>query len=68
VYDFSESKQIDYLLGLVLVITVAIGSASGSYFVAGGHGLSDKTIKYISGAVNVFLAVLFFVSGYYTKK
>jgi uncharacterized membrane protein YfcA len=67
VYEFYESKQIDYVLGLILVVTVAIGAAAGSYFVAGGHGLSNKTIKYVSGGVNVFLAILFFASGYYTK-
>jgi uncharacterized membrane protein YfcA len=67
VYEFYKSKQIDYLLGGVLLATVVLGSYAGSLMVVGGNGLSDKTIKYVSGAVNVFLAVLFFVSGYYTK-
>jgi len=67
VYEFYKAKEIDYILGLILVVTVVIGSYLGSQMAVGSNALSDKSIKYISGAVNVFLAILFFISGYYDK-
>jgi uncharacterized membrane protein YfcA len=67
VYEFYKAKEIDYILGIVLVITVVIGSYLGSQMAVGSNALSNKAIKYISGAVNIFLAILFIVSGYYDK-
>jgi uncharacterized membrane protein YfcA len=67
VYEFYKAGEIDYLLGVTLVITVVIGSYLGSQWAVGANALSDKEIKYISGAVNIFLAILFITSAYYTK-
>ena len=67
VYEFYKAKQIDYILGFTLVVTVVLGSYWGSQWAVGANALSNKQIKYISGAVNVFLAILFFISAYYDK-
>ena len=47
VYEFYKSKQINFSLGSILLITIIIGSYLGSKFVAGNKdALSTKVVKY----------------------
>jgi len=68
VYEFYKSKQIDYYLSLILLISVTIGSYIGSRFVAGKNDketLTPRTIKYITGVVTFFVGTGFLYSAYY---
>jgi uncharacterized membrane protein YfcA len=66
VYEFYKSKQIDYYLSLILLISITIGSYVGSKFVAGEKGtLTPRTIKYFSGLVTFSVGTGLLYSAYY---
>jgi uncharacterized membrane protein YfcA len=66
VYEFYKSKQIDYYLSLILLISIAMGSYIGSHFVAGGKDtLTPRTIKYFSGLVTFSVGTGLLYSAYY---
>lgn len=66
VYEFYKTKQINYYLSLILLISISIGSYIGSSFVAGNNGtLTPRTIKVITGFVTFFVGIGFFYSAYY---
>ena len=68
VYDFYKSKQINYSLGAILLLTIILGSFIGSKFVAGEKAiLSTKAIKYITAYLSLFIGVSFLYSAYYEK-
>ena len=69
VYEFYKSKQINYSLGAILLLTIILGSFIGSKFVAGEKAvLSTKVIKYITAYLSLFIGISFLYSGYYEKN
>jgi uncharacterized membrane protein YfcA len=69
VFEFYKSKQINFSLGFILLLSIVIGSLIGSKFVAGDKNtLSTKTIKYITAYLSLFVAIVFFISAYYEKN
>jgi len=68
VFEYYKAKQINFLLGCVLYVTVVLGGWFGARFSVSSEGLTNKQIKYVSAAVNVLLAILFFNDGYHDKS
>lgn len=69
VYNFYKDKKIDYMMGIVLLISILIGSFIGSKLVVGKDSkLSVKTIKYITGYLSLVVAIVFLISAYYEKN
>ena len=69
VYEFYKSKQINFSLGAILLLTIILGSFIGSKFVAGEKAiLSTKAIKYITAYLSLFVGVSFLYSAYYEKN
>lgn len=69
VYNFYNDKKIDYVMGMVLLISILIGSFIGSKLVVGKDSkLSVKTIKYITGYLSLGVAIVFLISAYYEKN
>jgi uncharacterized membrane protein YfcA len=65
-YEFYKTKQINYSLGWILLISIIVGSYIGSKYIVGpGFKLSIKQIKYISAMVGLIMCILFFISAYY---
>jgi len=69
-FEFYKSKQINFSLGFILLITLIIGSFVGSKFVAGDNKylLTTKQIKYITAYLSLFTAILFFISAQYDNS
>ena len=69
VYDFYKSKQINFTLGTVLLLTIMSGSFIGSKFVAGDKcTLSTKMVKYITSFMGFVVGIVFLYSAYYEKN
>jgi uncharacterized membrane protein YfcA len=69
VYEFYKSKQINFSLGVILLLTIILGSFIGSKFVAGEKALlSTKLIKYITAYLSLFVGVAFLYSAYHEKN
>ena len=69
IYEFYESKSINYELGIILLFSVIIGSYFGSKIVVGsGFKLSVKQIKYITSLLGLIIFILFLISAYYEKN
>jgi uncharacterized membrane protein YfcA len=69
VYEFYKSKQINFSVGLILLISVILGSFIGSKIVTGDkYALSTKSIKYITAYLSLFMGVIFLYSAYYEKN
>ena len=65
-YQFYKTENINYSLGLILFISIIIGSHIGSKYVVGkGYKLSIKQIKYVSAFLGLLMCILFFISAYY---
>ena len=68
-YEFYKSKQINFSLGFILLLTVILGSFMGSKFVVGdSSSLSTKAIKYITAYLSLFVGVSFLISSYYENN
>ena len=68
-YEFYKSKQINFSLGFILLLTVTLGSFIGSKFVVGKNSsLSTKDIKYITAYLKIFVGMAFLYSAYYEKN
>ncbi len=68
-YEFYKSNQINYSLGLILLLTITLGGFMGSKFVAGDKNtLSKKSIKYITAYLSLFMGIIFLFSAYYEKN
>ena len=68
-YEFYKSDQINYSLGLILLLTIMLGSFIGSKFVAGEKNVfSTRDIKYITAYFSLFIGVVFLYSAYYEKN
>ena len=69
VYEFYKSKQINFSLGYILLITIIIGSYLGSKFVDGNKdSLSTKVVKYITSVLGFFIGIIFLFSAYNEKN
>ena len=65
VYEFYKAKKINYELGIILLVTVIIGSYLGSKLVVGnGIKFSVKQIKYITSFLGFLIFILFLISAY----
>ena len=65
-YEFYKTKNINYSLGWILLLSIIVGSYIGSKYVVGaGFKLSIKQIKYISALLGLIMFILFFISAYY---
>ena len=68
-YEFYKSKQINFSLGFILLLTIILGSFVGSKFVAGEKALiSTREIKYITAYLSLFVGVAFLYSAYHEKN
>jgi uncharacterized membrane protein YfcA len=68
-YEFYKSKQINFSLGFILLLTLMLGSFIGSKFVAGEKALiTTKIIKYITAYLSLFIGVAFLYSAHYEKN
>jgi uncharacterized membrane protein YfcA len=64
-YEYYKAKKIDYLLGLILLVTIILGGYIGSKFVVNSkHTLSTKTIKYLTSGISFIMSILFLHAGY----
>jgi uncharacterized membrane protein YfcA len=69
VYEFYKSKQINYSLGVILLLTIICGSFIGSKFVVGEKStLSTKAVKYITAFLGLFMGIVFLISAYNEKN
>jgi uncharacterized membrane protein YfcA len=69
VYEFYKSKQINFTLGGILLLTIMLGSFIGSKFVAGEKAsLSTKAVKYITSIMGFIVGIVFLYSAYYEKN
>lgn len=68
-YEFYKSKQINFSLGSILLLTIICGSFIGSKFVVGEKSsLSEKNVKYITGYLALVVGIIFLISAYYEKN
>jgi len=68
-YEFYKSKQINFSLGTILLLTIILGSFIGSKFIVGEKAfLSTKLIKYITAYLSLFVGVVFLYSAYHEKN
>ena len=66
IYEFYKTKNINYELSWILLISIIVGSYIGSKYIVGkGFKLSIKQIKYISSFIGLLMCILFFISAYY---
>jgi uncharacterized membrane protein YfcA len=69
VYEFYKSKQINFSLGIILLLSIIIGSFIGSKFVVGEKSIfTKKIIKYITAYLSLFIGLIFLFSAYYEKN
>ena len=69
VYEFYKSDQINYSLAFILIFSIMIGSYFGSKMVIGKNSFFNvKNIKYLTGALSLFAAIVFLTSAYYEKN
>ena len=69
VYEFYKSKQINFKLGLILLLTIILGSFIGSKFVVGEKSqISTKTVKYITSFMGFLIGIVFLFSANYEKN
>jgi uncharacterized membrane protein YfcA len=69
VYEFYKSKQINFALGTILLLTIMLGSFIGSKFVVGDKAtLSTQMVKYITSLTGFAVGIVFLYSAYYEKN
>ena len=69
VYEFYKSDQINYSLAFILIFSIMTGSYFGSKMVIGKNSvLNVKNIKYLTGVLSLFAAIVFLTSAYYEKN
>jgi len=68
-YQFWEAKKINFTMGIILLISVIIGSFVGSKLVLNKkYALTTKTIKYITSFLGFVIFSVFLYSGYYDES
>jgi uncharacterized membrane protein YfcA len=69
VYEFYKSKQINFSLSSILLLTIICGSFIGSKLVVGEKArLSTKAVKYITAYLSLVVGIIFLISAYYEKN
>jgi uncharacterized membrane protein YfcA len=65
-YEFYKLKKINYTLGLLLIITMTIGSYFGSILVTKPkYAISNNMIKLITGYFSIIIGIVFLIAAYY---
>ena len=65
VFEFYKAKKINFFVGNILLITMAIGSYFGSKLVLDERfKITEKKIKYITAILLLFSSMLFFIEAY----
>ena len=68
-YEFYKSKQINFSLSFILLLTIMLGGFIGSKFVSGEKAkLSIKNIKYLTSILGFIIGILFLIFAYYEKN
>jgi uncharacterized membrane protein YfcA len=68
-FEFYKAKQIDFVMGFILLISIIIGSSFGSKLVISeDYKLSTKTIKYITSGFGALISIAFYFSAQYEKN
>jgi uncharacterized membrane protein YfcA len=66
VYQFYKEKKINFSLGIILTMSVMIGSfISSKIFLDKEKKLSPKMLKYITSALGFSLGFIYFISAYF---
>jgi uncharacterized membrane protein YfcA len=66
VYQFYKEKKINFSLGIILTISVMIGSyISSAIFLDKEKNISPKMLKYITSALGFSIGIIYFTSAYY---
>jgi len=69
VWEFYKNKEINFIMGAIVLLTTIIGSYFGSKLVLSGKNkLSNKSIKYISAIFSIFTGILFLISAQYENN
>jgi len=65
VFEFYKEKKINFFAGIVLLITMIIGSYIGSKLIlVDRFKLTEKKINYISGIITFIASIVFFTTAY----
>ena len=67
VWEFYKNKQIDFAMGWIVLLATIIGGIIGSKLVF-NNKVTNKNIKYISGAFSILTGILFLISALYEKS
>ena len=68
-FEFYKAKQIDFVMGFILLISIIIGSSFGTKLVISeDYKLSTKTIKYITSGFGALISITFYFSAQYEKN
>ena len=66
VYQFYKEKKINFSLGIILTMSVMIGSfISSKFFLDKEKKISPKMLKYITSALGFSLGFIYFISAYF---
>jgi uncharacterized membrane protein YfcA len=66
VYQFYKEKKINFSLGIILTISVMIGSyISSAIFLDKEKNISPKMLKYITSALGFSIGFIYFTSAYF---
>jgi uncharacterized membrane protein YfcA len=66
VWEFYKAKKIDFTMGIILFLSIALGGFLGSKLVVGkNYKLSKKMIKYITSTLGLIIFISFLISAQY---
>ena len=66
VWEFYKAKKINFTMGIILFLSIALGGFLGSKLVVNNnYKLSKKTIKYITSILGLVIFVSFLISAQY---
>jgi uncharacterized membrane protein YfcA len=66
-WNFHKTNNVNYSMGLILLISIIFGSYIGSNLVVGKkYELSTKTIQYITAFLGLFIFITFFIKAYFS--
>ena len=68
-YEFSNTNNVDYTIGILLFVSIVIGGYfSSKILLSYNLNVGVKQIKYIASFIGLITFVLFFMSAYYEKN
>jgi len=66
VWEFYKAKKIDFTMGIILFLSIALGGFLGSKLVVSkNYKLSKKMIKYITSTLGLIIFISFLISAQY---